>query len=286
MMRDVRMHPVLRLIRLPNCLMMGLAVVVGAAMVAGWDGLRNYALKLIVGAAAGFLLTASSMALNDYVDREIDAINDPTKPIPSGAITPGQALMISGLTLLGGLLLSFLINIPCLVMAAFSWILAASYSLWGKRTGIPGNLMVSSCVVAPFVYGGLIASGSWDLRLWAFTSMVFLSNTAREITKGIADVAGDRAHGVKTLAVRYGERVAAWVAAILYSLAVAISVIPPSMAIVSPYYVPVIAVADLGFTKSTVELLKEPSRRRALKVKKEVLLWMLLGLIGFLLGAL
>ena len=48
--------------------------------------------------------------------------------------------------------------------------------------------------------------------------MAFLSNTGREITKGIVDVKGDSAEKVKTLAVRYGEKKAAIVATVFYVL--------------------------------------------------------------------
>lgn len=39
---------------------------------------------------SGPLLTGYTQTLNDWYDREIDAINEPYRPIPSGAIKPGQ----------------------------------------------------------------------------------------------------------------------------------------------------------------------------------------------------
>jgi 4-hydroxybenzoate polyprenyltransferase len=42
------------------------------------------------------------MALNDYADRALDAVERPERPIPSGRISPGQALAVaSGLTAAG-----------------------------------------------------------------------------------------------------------------------------------------------------------------------------------------
>ena len=94
----------LKLMRPVNALMMGFAVLVGAALAGGltpasWRG-------LLLGFATGFLMTASAMALNDYCDREIDAVNQPDRPIPSGEVKPREALALMALLSLLALLLA------------------------------------------------------------------------------------------------------------------------------------------------------------------------------------
>ena len=42
-------------------------------------------------------ITAAANAVNDYYDLDIDRINRPKRPIPSGAITSFEALVFSGL---------------------------------------------------------------------------------------------------------------------------------------------------------------------------------------------
>ena len=42
--------------------------------------------NILFGFGTGFMLTAAAMTINDYYDRTIDAINEPTRPIPSGLI--------------------------------------------------------------------------------------------------------------------------------------------------------------------------------------------------------
>ncbi|WP_192764219.1 SCO3242 family prenyltransferase [Actinomadura algeriensis] len=50
-------------------------------------------------AAASVCLYWAGMALNDYADRDLDAVERPERPIPSGRVTPGQALALAvGLT--------------------------------------------------------------------------------------------------------------------------------------------------------------------------------------------
>ena len=98
--------------------------------------------------------------------------------------------------------------------------ITATYITVGKRSGLPGNFLVSICVAIPFIYGSITAIGTVGLNVVLFASMAFLSNTGREITKGIVDVKGDSAEGVKTLAVRFGEKSAAVVAVFFYIFAV------------------------------------------------------------------
>ncbi|MBS7641943.1 MAG: geranylgeranylglycerol-phosphate geranylgeranyltransferase [Candidatus Bathyarchaeia archaeon] len=286
-----KVYGCIRLIRPINCFMMGLAVYVGICIV-----LRRFEYipsHVIPPYITGFTLCGASMALNDYFDLPIDRINAPHRPIPSGAVTPRLALILS-ITLLGlGLSSSILTSPICFLYAVFFAIISYLYSWRIKRLGFLGNIMVSLCVSAPFVYGGLAAlsiynrgvDGSFILII-LFSSIAFLANLGREITKGIADIEGDRSHGVKSPAVRYGERAASNLASILYILAVALSIIPPILGLVSVYYYPIIAFVDLGFIYSIVELRRSLSRETALKVKNTVLILMLMGIIGFMLGGL
>jgi geranylgeranylglycerol-phosphate geranylgeranyltransferase len=116
--------------------------------------------------------------------------------------------------------------------------------------------------------------------------MAFLSNTGREITKGIVDFKGDSTGGVKTLAVRYGEKNAAIVAAFFYIFAVALTPLPWVMNLVSFLFVPVVLVTDAGLIVSSAVLLKDYRRENARRIKNTVLAWFLFGLMAYILGAL
>ena len=106
----------LLLMRPANCLMMGFAVVVGATL-SNPNILIDSWLNLVYGFVTGFMLTAASMAINDYYDREIDAINEPNRPIPSGLIKPKQALAFALVLTIIGFIASFLTNELCLVIS-------------------------------------------------------------------------------------------------------------------------------------------------------------------------
>jgi geranylgeranylglycerol-phosphate geranylgeranyltransferase len=274
-----------QLMRPINCAMMGFAVFVGAVL--AHPQFSNFDwLGILYGFLTGFMLTAASMTINDYYDRAIDAINEPARPIPSGLVSARQALAFVFFLSAVGFVFAYLTSVLCLVVAVISWVVVVTYVTVGKRSGLPGNFLVSTCVAIPFIYGSIIALSQVTLSVLLFTLMAFLSNTGREITKGIVDVTGDKTEGIKTLAVRYGEKSAAVAASIFYVSAVALTPIPWIRNLVSFWFIPLVLVTDVGLLASSVLLLRDYSRENAKKIKKLVLLLFVVGLLAFVVGVL
>ncbi len=274
-----------RLMRPVNCFLMGFAVIVGAVLAISENSVEWSIWVLFLGFVTGFVLTAASMTVNDYYDREIDAVNEPSRPIPSGAVRPNRALAFAGILSGIGFLAAVLTNILCLVIALFAWFALVIYVTVGKRTGLAGNFLVSACVSIPFIYGSSVAIGGIVLNVVFFVALVFLADTGREITKGIVDVEGDKRKSVKTLAVRYGEKWAAMIAAAFYVVAVALSPLPWILNIVSVWYLIPVSVTDAGLILSSVLMLKDFSRENARRIKKTVLIWFMFGLLAFIVGS-
>lgn len=273
----------LRLMRPVNCSMMGFAVIVGAAL-ATPELLNVDLLDIVCGFITGFMLTAASMVINDYYDREIDAVNEPNRPIPRGLVKPNEALVFAiGLTSIG-FAAAYLTNVYCFAIGVIAWLVFLAYTTVGKRSGLPGNFLVSICVSIPFIYGSVAMVEAVGLNITVFVSMVFLSNTGREITKGIADTQGDRLKNVRTLAVRYSEKTAAIVAALFFVSAVSLSPIPWILKLVSFWFIPLVAVTDFGLAGSSILLLNDYSSENARKIKKVVLFCFFFGLLAFLIG--
>src|SRR5271157_3083973 len=176
----------IRLMRPVNCAMMGFAVFVGALLAAS-ASLQGNGLNILYGFFTGFLLCAAAMVINDYYDRGIDAVNEPTRPIPSGLVGVREALAFVAVLTVTGLALAYLSSVLCLLVAAATSVITVSYVTVGKRSGLPGNFLVSICVAVPFIYGSIATTGGLQLNVLLFALMAFLSNTGREITKGIVD---------------------------------------------------------------------------------------------------
>ena len=276
---------IVRLMRPINCVMMGFAVFVGAVLANPNFSSVNW-LWVLYGFLTGFMLTAASMAINDYYDRKIDAVNEPSRPIPSGLVTPKEVVLLVVFLSVFGFVFAVLVSFLCLLVAVASWVIVIAYVTVGKRSGLPGNFLVSACVATPFVYGSVIVTSQVQLNVWLFVLMAFLSNTGREITKGIVDVKGDAAEGVKTLAVRYGERNAAVVAVVFYVLAVALTPVPLRLELVSFWFVPFVLITDVGLVVCSAVLLADCSREKARKIKNVVLFLFVTGLLAFILGVL
>jgi geranylgeranylglycerol-phosphate geranylgeranyltransferase len=273
----------LRILRPVNSVMMGVGILVGVAVAGGFKTSISFEV-LALAFVTGFTLTGSAMVINDYYDREIDAVNEPSRPIPSGEVKPREAIIYSLLLSALGLAAAYLTGLQSLAIAIFSGIVMMVYSAWGKRTGFPGNLMVSTCIGLPFIYGGVIVGDTFMSLL--FSALAFLSNTGREVTKGIVDTEGDGARGVRTIAVVYGVDNAAYLASAFYIIAAATSILPLLLNLVTLWYIPFVAVTDAGLIYGAMTLLRNHSRESSRKVKNQVLYWMLFGLLAFAAGTL
>lgn len=273
----------LRLMRPINSIMVGIAVNIGMLIASRGLFSPEFLHTLSLGFLSGFSLSASAMVINDYCDREIDRINEPSRPIPSGLVKIREALTLAVVLALLGLVFSAIICLECLIIAIIALALAISYNTVGKSKGLIGNSMVSSCIALPFIYGG-VALKTLDVVLLVFASMAFLANMGREVVKGIMDVIGDLAKRVRTAAIVYGVQKAAYVASFFYLSAVVLSIFPWFMGAVSFYYIPLIIISDLGFISSSLRLSKNPSRIEAKKAKNRDLIWMSLSLLAFFVG--
>ena len=271
----------LTLVRVPNCLMIGLAVIVGETIALG-------SLPPLSNALFGFLtaslLLAGTMVLNDIQDIQIDRVNTPNRPLPSGKIGVREAYALSLVLSSLAIIFSAFLGVFTLLTALVALALMAYYNTRGKKTGLLGNAVVSFNVALPFFFGGLAVDNLRPL-LFIFFLLAFLANMAREIAKGIADVAGDSAKGVRTIAVAMGTSSAARMTAALFAIAVLLSFTAPLFDHkVSPFYYPGVAAADLGFLYSSYRLIRDQTPKTVRAVKTQVLFWMLLGLVGFLMG--
>jgi geranylgeranylglycerol-phosphate geranylgeranyltransferase len=263
---------------------MGFAVLVGAALSSKATLVQQFP-NLLLGFSTGFFLTGASMVINDYYDREIDAVNEPARPIPSGAVSPREASVFALSLTLAGFLTALLTNWRSLAVAIAAWMVFALYTTKGKRMGFLGNLLVSICIVVPFLYGGFVVGEGLIPRTSVFAAIAFLSNTGREVTKGIVDVAGDKENRIGTVAVLYGERRAAMLAAVLYLSAVLFTPLPWCWGVVSFWFLPFVLLTDLGLVLASVLLVMNPSRENARRIKNRNLVWFFAGLVAFIAGA-
>ena len=260
--------------------MIGLAVVIGEAIGLGkLPGLR----EAVFGFLTASLMMAGTMVANDVYDVEIDRVNSPGRPLPSGRVNTREGIVLAVVLSVAAVGCSALLGLWTFLTALLALTLMIYYNTRGKKTGLIGNAVVSFNVALPFFFGGLAVSKISPL-LFIFSVVAFLANFGREVAKGIADVKGDSLRQVRTLAVVRGTKVAALASAGLFVTAVLLSFLPPFLESISLVYFPPVIVADVGFLYSAYRLMRNQTPENIRAVKGHVLVWMLLGLVGFLLG--
>ncbi len=272
-----------RLTRPPNGAMMFLGVLAGHYVS---SGRAPDAFQALLAFLTAYCLNGSSMVVNDLIDLDVDRVNAPERPLPSGEVSVRGAAAFAVVLGAVGLASSFALGYATFAIAVAFYAIALAYNIRLKPLGLPGNAAVSSTVAAPFLFGSAMAAGVPDAGAVTLALLAALSNLGREVVKGIADVEGDRLRNLRTVALTKGRRVAAVLGASFVMAAVLLSPLPYLLGVLGWAYVPLVMVADAGFVLSSISVIRDPSPTNARRVKNHYLLWMLVALLAFLLGSL
>ena len=228
----------LQLLRPLNCCITAASVLIGA--VAGGAVPPPPPVWLAVLAAA--LVTGAGNAFNDLRDLEIDRINRPRRPLPAGRLTPRRAALAAAASAAAGLGSAFGAGpAPGLIAAgtlAGLWL----YSVRLKSTVLWGNILVAFLAALAFPFGAL-AGGALG-RSWIPAGFALLFHLGREIVKDVEDLEGDRARGVRTLALAVGSPRARWAAACVYGLLIAATLLPGCLGLYGWAYGAVVLLMD------------------------------------------
>jgi len=167
---------------------------------------------------AGPLVCASSQAVNDWFDREVDGINEPDRPIPSGRI-PGRwglglAIGWTAVSAAAGYLLGTWGFVATLLALALAWGYSAP-PLRFKQNGWVGNLAVGISYEglawvtgAAVLLGGALPSGEILLVALLYSLGAHGIMTLNDFKA----IEGDRAMGIRSLPAMLGAQGAARVA--------------------------------------------------------------------------
>jgi len=247
----------LEIMRPGNCLMASVAALIGFLVADA----RPEPLTAVLVALAVFAVTGAGNVVNDYFDREIDAVNRPGRPIPSGRISPDRALAWSIILFFAGCLFAHFINPLALAIATFNSVLLYLYARNLKVTPFAGNSAVGYLTGSTFLFGGA-AGSNVEITVFLFL-LASLATLSREIEKDIEDVAGDRASGARTLPIVIGERKSSILAASFVVAAIGLSYLAP----LGRAYLVAVTVADLLFLAALASILKGEASRAQKRLK-------------------
>ncbi|KPJ71265.1 hypothetical protein AMJ50_02800 [Parcubacteria bacterium DG_74_3] len=263
------MNPFFEIIRPITSLVAALGAVVGAIISGVSDPILLFYAFLAV-----FTITGAGMILNDYYDLEIDKINAPQRPLPSGQIFPRDALSYSSWLFIVSIFFAALINSYCLALALVNAVLEYLYSKHLKRTFLLGNIIVSWFTASTFIFGGLITLDFSIVKIIA--PLAFLANMGREIFKTIEDIKGDKKLKLDTLPIAVGIDSAREIAQGFIASAILLSPLPYFSGLLNSIYLRVVSISNALFLYS---LSQTPTQ-----IKRITKLAMLIVLLAFLLG--
>lgn len=187
----------------------------------------NWPIVLLGMVLAGPIVCGMSQAANDWCDRDVDAINEPNRPIPSGRI-PGRwglwiALAMTVLSLAVGWLLG-----PWGFGATVVGVLAAwAYSAEPvrlKRSGWWGPGLVGlSYEGLPWFTGAAVLLAAAPRFEVVMIALLYAFGAHGIMTlNDFKALEGDRQHGVRSLPVVLGPEVAARIACTVMGMAQAV----------------------------------------------------------------
>lgn len=215
-----------------------LAVVLGGYVAGSGDWL-NIAFAVL----STVLASSSANAWNDYLDIEIDRVNQPQRPLPSGQVTPQNAVIFSILLAIFSVLIAALISFPAFLIALSANALLFIYSWKLKSTVLLGNVVIAFISGLSAVFGG-VAAGNPRPTLWLFL-IIFVAILGREVLKTLADYEGDLKESVRTIATVWGQRAARFVFYILALGTLVIMLAPVVAEVYQPIYGVIVVVGVL-----------------------------------------
>ncbi|QIL76950.1 geranylgeranylglycerol-phosphate geranylgeranyltransferase [Hymenobacter sp. HDW8] len=203
-------RPVMRLVRLPNLLLMGLCLLlVRACLLQASQQLLSASFGLLI--LASLCVAAAGYIINDYYDVKIDSINRPTRLVVGRVINRRHAMMahliLTGMGVLVAGVLSPLLGLVHVGAALLLW----GYSARFKRLPLVGNVSIATLT------GALVLLPELQLRtgqsaVWVYALAAFLLTVVREVIKDVEDMRGDAAHKCLTLPIVWGVARTKWVA--------------------------------------------------------------------------
>jgi len=267
----------LEIIRPLNCAITFISVLVGA-----WVGRgMGLPIPLILAGCAGFAACAFGNIVNDLLDIEIDRINNPRRPLPSGRAQREWTIVAAAVFGLAGILTALPLGRNPLLLVFLTLVLLFLYAIYFKKTPT-ANLVVALMASLSFLLGGWVAGNDFCLVPFGFALLIHLP---REIVKDVIDLEGDRPAGVRSLPIRFGTRRALVLSAILLGLLAVLLPLPYLLKILRLRYLVVVMLGALPLLVFIIiKLLGKPDRPALIRLSSLVKVVMGIGLVGFIVG--
>ena len=246
----------------------------------GWPGTGLVAATLV----GGILTAGGANAINNVVDRDVDARMERTRrrPLPTAAIGPGEAFGV-GLAL-GGIgffwLWATTTRLAAVLAIAALGFYVLVYTMALKRS-TPQNIVIGGAAgAAPALIGWAAVTGTITLEAWLLFAIVFFWTPPHFWALAIRFRADYAAAGIPMLPVVAGDESTSR-QILFYAISLTgISLLLYPVAGLGAVYLAMAALLGVGFVAGAVRLLGHPGRALALFRYSNVYLALLFGAVA------
>jgi geranylgeranylglycerol-phosphate geranylgeranyltransferase len=239
-----------------------------------------------LGFLLGLFLSSSAMVFNDYFDLEVDRINAPQRPLPSGLLTTGEVIAFGAITAGLGLAVALSIHPLAFGLSLITWVLGFLYNWKLKAAGLAGNLIVSTSVAMTFILGGVSVGQAGNPGLWLFGLIAFLFDLGEEIAGDAMDMAGDQQRGSRSIAILHGKQAALRISGLLFAVMIALTLVPVIMGETGLGYLIPIVILDAVLIYFVFRLLRSQSPQEGRGAMRAMYLSASIGLLAAIFGRL
>ena len=247
---------IIALLRLPYWLMTGgLALLTSLAITKGTINLETALLTFFSMA----FITSAGFSINDYFDKESDAIIKPQRPIPSGALSLKQVVAISAFLFALGLALAAFINTLSFAILLIDSVLLLIYSMRVKRkSGFAANILVGILTGTAFLYGEATIFNNISLISLSLYPIAF-GTIGGNVLRDVLSLEGDSKVGYPTLPQKIGNTGAVKVAAFFFIACGVLAPLPYFIGKFTVYYLPFILLWSVLLIYSSIRLVTTTS---------------------------
>jgi len=285
---STRIRGLIALLRLPYWMMSGGLALLTAFAIAPLGILDLKIVPLIFFSMA--FITSAGFAVNDYFDRESDAIIKPKRPIPAGSLSLRQVVVVAVFLFAVGLILAVLINLLSFVILLVDSILLLLYSAFVKRkSGLAANVLVGLLVGTAFIYGGAAVFQAVPVAISVSLTLypICFGTIGGNVLRDILSLEGDSKIGYPTLPQKRGTRNAIRVAVFFFITTALLAPLPFVFQFFGIYYLFLISLWSVLLFYASIRLLTSaPIVENVRKYERLITMSMMLLLLSLIIEAL
>ena len=170
---------------------------------------------------AGPIVCGLSQVINDYCDREVDAINEPQRLIPAGLVSTRQVFITIATLVLLSMGIALILGPTVALLTSIGMVLAVVYSanpVRAKRNGWIGNAMVAISYEGLPWLAGHLSFAPLSTNSLILAALFSLGTHGIMTINDFKSIAGDRQVGINTIPALYGPKRAAMMVVLTMAL--------------------------------------------------------------------